>query len=437
MKTGTFVRALLILCAVTVGIAPCGAQTGTVTGTPGQPLYAQTTTSGNTDAAGTVVDVYVQAGGNHDMCADINTVWTNNPTATLDARGYQGAGYICAASPFPSGITGRLLLGNVVVPTDVQWVIPSGVEVVGLGVSSDAGSTVSGYPVNTVIAASSAFPATGKAILEMGSSSGSYGIKIKDLTVDCTPVGTSSPRGGCIGIENVNAGKNSSVEDVAIDNPPAEGLHVSIGDFVNGLKAAFSGPYRNVTVQYPSCTTPCSSTYGVIVDCGSCTNASPIPVHFDNITAQGAGPYPGSTNGFLINGVPVLLANSHFENYSGMNVQVGGTAPSTNNVRIENVSTGTGGGVLIAPNSYNLVLAGVSGPNPTGGNPNYILVQNEYVNLGGATPYPRILGPFLGFYMFGGNTGKTCGDSGPTTPVPCEALLDTSPNHAEWHQPAN
>src|SRR5262249_11136326 len=145
-----------------------------------------------------------------DICQDIYNVWGANPHATMDARGFQGSSWTCSTSPFPSGVTGRLLLGNVLIPTNVPWVVPSGVEIIGMGVSSAAGSTSGGNPVNTVIAASGTFPAA--AILEMGASTGSYGVKIKHLTVDCAPGGVGQGRPGCISIENMNAGQNSMVE---------------------------------------------------------------------------------------------------------------------------------------------------------------------------------------------------------------------------------
>lgn len=428
-----------IVCFLALVSSSSSAQvSGTLTGTFGQPLSDESTVVGSTDAPGTVVDVYVAAGGTHqDICSDIASVWgqTANQHATLDARAYYGTGYTCHGSPFPNGVTvtGRLLLGNVLIKTDGQWKIPSGVEIDGIGVSAAAGSVDAntGLPVNTVIATSSSF-GQGKAVLEMSSTSGAYGIKIRDLTVDCAPGGTGPPPGNCIGIENVNAGQNSIVEDVAIDNAPSEGLHVSVGDATNGL-AAYSGPYRNITVQYPNCGANCNLSYGVKVDCGACTSPAAIPVHFDNITGQAAG--TGSTkNGFQVVGVPVVITNSHFEEYLGMNIQIGDGSTTTNNVRIDNVSMGKGNGVLIMPKSYNVILTGVSGPSLT---QNYVIVQNNYVTLNGGV-FPQIVGPLLGYYMFGGVTSKVCGTAGnPSVAIPCEPLLDTSPVAAEWHTPAN
>lgn len=422
----------------------CHAQSfGTLLGTASQPLSAETSTKGITDAAGTIVDVFVANNGS-DICQDIKTVWQSqfNLHATMDARGFQGAPngnpWTCSISPFPTGATGRLLLGNVLIGTNASWQIPSGVEVIGMGVSSAAGSTNPNTlsPTNTVIAASGTFPVN-TAVLEMGATANSYGIKIKDLTVDCASGGVGQGRPGCIGIENINAGQNSSVEDVAIDNAPAEGLHVTIGN-PSTPAAAYSGPYRNITVQYPTCTsgsTGCPHTYGVVVDCTSCssTSPSPVPVHFDNITGQAAGTNTDK-NGFYVTQAPVILTNSHFENYLGTNIRIGDGTTITNNVRIENVSMGMGNGILIMNKANNVVLIGASGPSSSS---NYVILKNEYVTLAGGT-FPTITGPFLGFYMFGGSvlSNQTCGVSGGVA-IPCVALLDTSPLSAEWHQPDN
>src|SRR4029077_21115617 len=90
-------------------------------------------------------------------------------------------------------------------------------------------------------------------VIQMGTGTGSYDVKIKGLTVDCWKTSYS----GCIGIENQYAGQGSTVEDVAIDTGGSIGLHIRVGDHVsgdNGLAAGYSGPYRNITIQSPFCT---------------------------------------------------------------------------------------------------------------------------------------------------------------------------------------
>ena len=95
-------------------------------------------------------------------------------------------------------------------------------------------------------------------------SSAQFGIKIKALAVDCVAAS------GCIGILNNIAEEGSRVEDVIISN-----AQLSLGVALPGctiipptlMGAPNSGPYRNITIQYPNCTT-CGSAVGVMV-CGA------------------------------------------------------------------------------------------------------------------------------------------------------------------------
>ena len=256
--------------------------------------------------------------------------------------------------------------------------------------------------------------------VQLGGSSGQTGVRVKSLTVDCLS------KTGCIGVENMFSGEGSTVEDVAIDNAPKYGLHVVIGDPVHGLYAAYSGPYRNITVQYPSCGS-CGSSVGVLVECLSsdhinCVNGeSPVVVHFDNITASAIAEV-GLPMGFEINGVPAILTNSHFENYQA-NVQIGtGGTQSTHNVKIENVSMSNGVGVVIATKSSNILLIGLGGP---GGN--YNMVTNKYPNDGNGI---KTLTQFLGFYMLGTCTSDLCTDEGNLFPA-----LVTSDPFTQWQAP--
>ena len=102
---------------------------------PGQPLLY---TPGNltTDPDGVIIDAYVyQNGGGSDICNKIHDAWAHAITVgvsstTIDARGFVGTQSVtCTVSPIPLTANGKLLLGNITIPTAVTWVVPAGVEV--------------------------------------------------------------------------------------------------------------------------------------------------------------------------------------------------------------------------------------------------------------------------------------------------------------------
>lgn len=397
----------------------------------GQPMVDRDSTRFLTDSQGTIVDAYVYSTSG-DMCDRIRAAWINTPGATIDARGFTSANaqpagaQPCAGSPFPANAKGRLLLGNVWVKTTMPWVIPAGVEVIGLGVSGLSGDGSSTSPVNTVLAPDTNFPQN-TSIIKMGSLSGDRGVKVRSLTVDCEPDGSSSPISGCVGIENSSAGDDSTVEDVAIDNAPSYGLHVVVGDPNHTLYAAYSGPYRNITVQYPACSSACNNAIGVLVECQTngthlaCANGeSPVTVHFDNLTCSASGT-TNSAMGFYINAVPVILTNSHFEDYN-TNVQIGiGQLQSTHDVRIENVSLADGA-IVNASQSSNVTLIGISGPGS-----DFLILRNKYPD----TLNHDINAQFLGFYALGAGTVWQDCSAGH-----CPSLVTTYPKF-EWRAPSN
>ncbi|MBA3913228.1 MAG: hypothetical protein H0X25_05110 [Acidobacteriales bacterium] len=370
--------------------------------TADQPAI-KTLTGSTTDAPGTIVDALKYAPSGGDICTSINATWAHAMAApvtspTIDARGFIGAAS-CGQQPFPTGAKGRLLLGNVWISTAFSINVPAGVEVLGLGVSGanqdNQGS--SSTPINTVIAAStSGFVG---AVLEMGiSNSGpQYGVKIKSLSVDC--LGSPS----CTGIENKLAGPGSTVEDVTISNAAVNGLRVTVGNPSSGPSATYSGPYRNITIQYfpggcPSSSCNTSTTNGVTVDCATINSACPYVVEFDNITADATCPIPNcnptpAAIGFNILGVPALLVNSHMENYQASNIEVGTSVWPTSGVKIENVSFNSGGGVLIGGMSSNITIVGLSTSTSA------TLINNFYPTRGGTGQ--KIKGKFLAFYAHG------------------------------------
>lgn len=430
-QSGCAKRMLLLLTVILTSVC-VRAQTNF----QGQPLIAKTTTSYATDQQGTIVDafVYVKPGGSSgpDICHKVLDSWgtvQSGGSATIDARGFVDPALLnCATNPFLSDRHGRLLLGNGTILTSAQWQIPSGVEVIGLGPPGPPTSQA----VNTIIQAASTLP-TGIPVVLMGLSgisSGQYGVKIKDLGVDCNYVSD------CIGIENSGAGIGSTVEDVTINNAPKPGLHVVVGDPAGASPmAAYSGPYRNVTVQYPlgSCGNCASNkTDGVKVECAPTGSECATVVEFDNITSSGISNATNIEFGFYTDAVPVILTNSHFENYFKGQIHVGSGSRPTHNVRIENVSLSSslqqGGGVAIAGNATDVVLVGISGPSSS-----YGLVLNNYPDPEHPT---TVAAQFLGFYMIGVGTNWLSCASGA-----CPAFVSTYSARGQglafkWHAPA-
>lgn len=369
---------------------PCIAQS---TKSVGQPLIYNSTTV-TTTPPGTTVDayVYVKPGGSSgmDMCSKINDAWANAlpsgvTSATIDARGFIGTQQQCQVQPMPNTVHGRLLLGNVTINTTFGWLIPAGVEVVGLGALS------------TTIKAKAGFQ--GGALIEMGNGSSQFGVKIKALAVDCNSAAN------CIGVENMKAEEGSNVEDVSINNAPL-GLNVMVGQPGAPL-AANSGPYRNITVQYPSCT--CSDSIGVQVT-GS--DSGMIVRGLDNITIS------GSATGIHVLGVPVRISNSTISSTAtGLLIDELGNV-GTHNVLVENVYfSGTDTGIYASPHSSDIYLSNVSAA------PTVALLLNDQATVQGQT---HVLGgPFVGFYMRG-----VCSDASDSkcveTPAGKQTALATS-----------
>lgn len=408
-----------------------------ITGFQGQPVISTGGNTAKTDDKGTVVDVYVYnspISSGSDICALIYNTWNttgNQLDATMDARGFVGS-WDCSQSPFPNGAHGRLLLGNVWVnikSTGASWSIPSGVEVVGLGPSGTPGDGGPTAPVNTVIGLDASLTTFAKPIVQMGVIGGSTGVRLKGVTVDCKQAL------GCIGVENKYASTGSTVEDVAINSSPSIGLHIAVGDTAGGnVGAGYSGPYKNVTVQYPEClpNLPCTSYpsdfTGVLVDCTTSyclANGSPIVVQLDAITATAVN-INGTQKetGIEIEGVPAILTNSHVEYYkngSG-NIVIGRGTTITNGVKLENISIGGNGGAIYnGYKSTNLQLVGISSNLPGA------IVNNYYPD----NVLHQVSESNLGYFMLGpGSSWTSCAGG------QCAALLTTYPRF-RWRLPAN
>ena len=397
-----------------------------------QPLIFEGSNTVTTDPLGAVIDAYVDSQA-PDICARIATAWTgamqNVAAATIDARGFQLQSTLsCQQSPFPNNAKGRLLLGNQTILTSVPWIIPSGVEVVGIGTGGASSS------VGTTLKARSNFGSTNHALLELGIPGSSQSdAKVRNLAVDCNGVAQCQ-----IGILNIAANDNARVENVIINNAPVVGLLVIVTDI--NPDGQNSGAYRDISVQYalPTCcnspgTSPCNiraavarapsaSTNGIVVECllGTCNSV----VQFDSITAS-AFNAAGAQYGFYVNGVPVVLTNGHFENYTANEIKIGDGVRATTNVKIENVSVSTANsGVLIEQTSSNILLIGISGPVS---NPNYVILISNYPDPLKPT---SITAPFLGFYALGSGTNWTDCAGGA-----CPALVSSSWNF-KWRAPA-
>jgi hypothetical protein len=448
-----FVAALLLTLS-----EPASAQITGTNLTEGEPVIATSATAADSEAE--YVDAYVFSGS--DMCAKISAAWAEAlvtqslTSATVDARAFTG-NQTCSSNPFTVSSGGKtptphgiLLLGDVVIATSVTWVVPTQLELRGIGHGGGAGAS-SGY--NTIISAYNTATSeytlpSSEAVLQMGSNASGdgpwFGIKIAGLTVDC------HGQSGCVGIFNNEAEENSTVEDVQIWDAPAYGLRVSAYDATNptGTSAATnSGPYRNVYVAYTSnCSTNCSnsSTVGIEVDGYGSTNFPRSIREFDAITVSGHGAgYIAA--GVVICGVSAAFTNSHIE-YATTGVEIGtgpvtGTAGcdtgysnfDTRSVAISNVSIGTTTG----NSGQNAIIVGSASNSPPTGDIVISGITNQTVNTNSNTLKDHVSGttlasttdPFLGFYAVG---HCPCGGTGqPQYP----ALLTTSAS-VGWQEPA-
>ena len=332
----------------------------------------------------TVLDAAVYDQTDTDFCVRVNKAWSyalsvGVASPTIDARGLIG-GQTCAdatyTTPFPSGANGRLLLGNATITVNTMWAVPSGVEVIGLGALST--TITAGSLVTTVIKFG---PSAGTF------ASGYFGIKIRALTVDC------HDNSGCTGILNQNAEEGSLVEDVGINNA-ATGLSLVVG----GTKADNSGPYRNITFQYPSCTHCGSSTIGVQL---TGTDGGQIIRGLDNITYSGCGTNASTGTAFQIIGAATRISNSTV-NCATTGIQIGcsgsGCTPATHNVEVEDVYVYNATTPILAnATASNLYFSNITS-NETSSS---TLLSDMGVAKGLVTTTITLPGPALGFYVRG------------------------------------
>lgn len=362
-----------------------------------------------------------------DVCAGITNAFANLPpgatSVTVDARGFVGTQSCSsgAGGPIPSTANGRVLLGNATIQVSSTWVIPAGVEVVGLGALS------------TTIQATSGF--VGSSILQMGltktgTSPPQWGVKIKELTVDCQ----ATP--SCTGIYNDNSEEGSMVEDVIIDNASAYGLRIKLPDIgvpappTGSPFASNSGPYRNILIQYPNSSTCSGSTTGVFV---TGQDGGQVIRGLDNVSISGCGGV-----GISVLNVATGISNSTISLSSGgTGIKVGDASSSTqtHNVAIDNVYFSGGGagttGVLVSANASNVVATNVSAANGVS-----TLMEDDSVVVSASNL--KIPGPFVGFYMRGqcNSTASSACLPGPEPGLATTAPFTSSGAPIPWQAPS-
>jgi hypothetical protein len=413
-------RSLILAAFVAVMIGPYAVLAQISGATKGQPVTATGGTTATSD--GSSWDAARFAGS--DICAQINAAWSAAITAgatgaTIDARGVTGA-QSCGGSPFPSGASGVLLLGNAQIVTTVPWQIPSRVHVQGIGVSplSDTGTNFH----NTEIKAGTGV--TGAVVqLGNGSGSGNYDVQLRSLTVDAAGIAST-------GVLNDSAEEGSVVEDVNIYNASGYGLLIQ----ANSTSAPVnSGPYRNINIQYNSeCTSSCNSTNTIGIGVVASSEQSAAIRGIDNVTVSGGG-ITGGTQALYtcidVVGFPVRITNSHVE-YCVTGIQIGspgggGGIPETNNVEVQNVSTNPyHGWNIVIGTAQDVLLSGISAWGTD------VLEDNSTLNQITGTANAVY---YLGYYLLG---DIATGSSTPAV-ISTSATVTSGPHspNLEWVAP--
>jgi hypothetical protein len=314
--------------------------------TPGQPAFANG--SGGLTTDGVSWDAKQFAGS--DMCAQIYAAWeaamaSGVVSATIDARGITGA-QSCAANPFPPTVSGKLLLGNVVISTTATWQVPTRTHVEGLGLRSLGGKPNG----NTTLRAGSS---AADPVLQLGNNkSTSYDVHVTSMTVDAYGLATT-------GILNNSSYEGSYLEDVNIYNATLYGL--LLGQYNSTQSAAGSGPYRNINVQFNDHCTSCGTkTTGIMILSNVRVLGFPLR-GLDNVTVSGVGT-PGSKIGTCITviGYPILITNSHVE-YCATGFQIGkaGALPTYGVEIISSATDPFAGWNITITNASDILLSGI------------------------------------------------------------------------------
>lgn len=172
-----------------------------------------------------------------------------------------------------------------------------------------------------------------------------------------------------------------------------------------------SGAYRNITVQYPNCSTCGASPIGIEL-LGS--DAGTIVRGLEGITVSGCALNSGlgsTMYGILVSSASTRIAAANIECFQ-TGIQVGDGSSTTHNVQIDNAfirctltsadgctdQNFTGKGIVLTYGSANVSLSNISGVD-VHGNPLAILVQDNRstpsMTLGGSN-YKFVPSYFLG-----------------------------------------
>lgn len=427
--------------------------------TPGNPIVYNTTIPGGTLVSPAYLDAYTATGGAScttnayitncsDICQRINYAWgealgapgNGIYSATVDARGFtgpspSGSAWACSISPFtPKGpdpksfVTGALLLGAVTIDTTATWYVPAQTALRGIG---SGGLTANSAPYNTIIVNNGI---SNGPVIQMGPATAAiaFGVVIENLTIDCH----GETYAGCTGIFNNEAEELSEVHHVQIWDASLYGLHVSAFITGNAFPAATnSGPYRDIDIEYESCTT-CTIAIGLQVDgagstYGGTQTFEKVVRQFDDITISGDGVTGNIATGAVIFGVSTALTNSHIE-FVNNGILIGGAPASgcfsnagnceTHGVIVSNVSiapTNTAGQSSIivgatfnaAPLTGDVTLMGIAAESGAA----YTLVDNvsngsgAAVKLNGGLTPTAPWDPYIGFYAIGHCSSDSAG----------------------------
>ncbi|MBA3915727.1 MAG: hypothetical protein H0X25_18115 [Acidobacteriales bacterium] len=301
-----------------------------------------------------------------------------------------------------------MLLGNAVIKTTGTWFVPTEVEIVGLGALS------------TTIQSGGASP-----VISMGTgTSALFGIKVRELAVDCNNVAN------CKGIVNAGADEGSFVEDVIISNAPKTALEVDLPTGSGSTMAANSGAYRNITITYSNCSNCGAATAGVVASGGDCGQ---VIRGFDNVTISACGASVAA--GFLVTGASTRIADSTI-NCTTTGIQIGtmntgGTAcngqlapTSTHNVEVENtfLSQTATNPILVGPSTSDVMLSNVSSDTS-----NLPLVYDEGIKQNSPLSIPCC---FVGFYVRG-----ECCVNNTNSALATSVTKDSAGNNIIWDAP--
>ena len=321
MRVNTLSLAMLAMITTTIigGFTANGQVGGS--GTAGQGAIWQNSTT----LTGSPGVLYADQYSGADACAKINAALLALPSTggTVDARNFQG-NQPCASNIYATlpNKANRLLLGGATFQMSVPWVMPVRSRIEGI----NGGNLTKG----TLLQATASFP-TNSALLVMGNTTTAVmGVTLQDLAIDCNSTS------GSIGIQNLWAEEESTVDRITIYNCLDTGLEVRTSGAQNG------GPYRDLYVIPGSSqlsTTTCARI-GVPAP-GGTMSAGDNPYGWRGIIGMTCNGGNGSTAmnaAILISGQGGILSGIHLERMTTGIVIGSNTAATTNGLILENIN---------------------------------------------------------------------------------------------------